>query len=147
MTPASSRNRIACRMAGGLRGVLRELLDLSFAQAEALDREDYDRLEGLAARKSLYLPALKAAMCKTEKLGWKLQDPSTYPSDETCAALLRESADLSRRLQAHDKFVLAQMLVHRSRVGERLDGLMMKRQAAAGYRAPSHRGAAIDTRR
>jgi hypothetical protein len=39
------------------------------------------------------------------------------------------------------------MLARRNQVGERLDALMVKRQAAAGYRGPSHRGVAIDTSR
>jgi hypothetical protein len=123
------------------------LFNLSLAQAEALEREVYDRLEHLVAQKSVLLPLLKSAMEAAEARGWKLGDPSTFPADETCAALLRESSDLSRRLQAHEKYVLGQMLAHRSQVGERLDALMMKRQAAAGYRGPSHRGVAIDTSR
>jgi hypothetical protein len=147
MTPASSRHRTAYRTAGSLRGVLHELFNLSLAQAEALDREDYDRLEELVAKKSTLFPLLKTAADAAEARGWKLHDPSTCPADEACAALWRESADLSRRLQAHEKYVLGQMLARRNQVGERLDALMMKRQAAAGYRAPSHRGATIDTSR
>jgi len=147
MTPASSWNRIACRTAGSLRGVLRELFNLSLTQAQALDREDYDRLEDLVAQKSALFPLLKASAGAAKARGWELHDPSTYPVDETCASLLRESADLSRRLQAHEKYVLGQMLARRNQVGERLDALMVKRQAAAGYRGPSHRGVAIDTSR
>ena len=147
MTPALSRNRAAWREAGSLRGVLRELFNLSLAQAEALDREDFDRLEELVEKKSALFPLLKSASDATEARGWKLRDPSSYPAADDCAALLRESADLSRRLQAHEKYVLGQMVTRRNQVGERLDALMMKRQAAAGYRTLSHRGATIDTSR
>jgi hypothetical protein len=147
MTSAPPRNRSDCRTADGLRGVLRELFDLSLAQAQALDREDYERLESLLARKSNVLPLLQTAMTAAEKRGWKINDPSTYPADETCASLLREAADLGRRLQAHEKYVLGQMLHQRNQVGERLDALVLKRQAAAGYRGLSQRGATIDTSR
>ena len=147
MTPALSRNRAAWRVAGSLRGVLRELFNLSLTQAEALDREDYDRLENVVAQKAVLFPVLNAAVSAAGARGWNLHDPSTYPADEECASLLRESADLSRRLQAHEKYVLGQMLARRNQVGERLDALMMKRQAAAGYRGPSHRGVTIDTSR
>ena len=147
MTPALSRNRAAWRVAGSLRGVLRELFNLSLTQAEALDREDYDELEVLIERKSLLLPLCEAAVKAVKLRGWNLHDPATFPADESCASLLKEAADLNRRLQAHEKYVLSQMLTRRNHYGERLDALTMKKQAAAGYRAPTHRGSTVDTSR
>lgn len=147
MTPVLSRNRAAWRAAGSLRGVLRELFNLSLAQAEALDREDYDELDSLIERKAQWIPPCDAAAKAVKSHGWNLHDPSTYPADESCAALLRDAADLSRRLQAHEKYVLRRMLMYRNDYGERLDALTMKKQAVAGYRVPTHRGSTVDTSR
>jgi hypothetical protein len=147
MTPTPSRRRSDCRTAESLRGILRELFDLSLAQAQALDREDYPRLETLLTRKADLFPLLQAAMSAAEKRGWSLSDPSTYPAEDGCASVLHEAAGLGRRLQAHEKYVLGQMLWRRNEVGERLNVLTLKRQALAGYRSLTRRGASIDTAR
>lgn len=147
MTPQPTRSLTAWKTAGSLRGVLRELFNLSLSQGEALERDDFDRLEELVEQKAALMPLLDAAIRAGASHGWKLHDSSTYPADESCRRLLSESAELGRRLQAHEKYILGQVVARKNQIGDRLDALMMKRQAAAGYRVPQHRGSTLDTSR
>ncbi|RPH95750.1 hypothetical protein EHM69_03445 [candidate division KSB1 bacterium] len=147
MTSKPTLMRAAHQTADGLRGVLQQLFALSLAQVDALEREDYRELERLIAAKAPLLQALPALLKSAEECGWKLYDPATFPADKSCAALLTEAADFSRRLQAHEKFVLGQVLARKAQMGERLSALACKRNAAAGYREPMNQGSMIDTAR
>jgi hypothetical protein len=144
VTSSTIAARKAVKLAGALRGLLRQLFDLSTSQMEALERNDLEGLETIAARKSELLEMLPLALEAVRAQNWALHDPSTFPKDGPCASLLNEAADLSRRLQIHEKYVLGQMVARQHQVGQRLDAIMTKRNAAAGYRVPVTRGRGID---
>jgi len=147
MTASLRAARSSRRTAEALRELFRELFRLSTAQVEALDRQDFASLEETLAKKTHLLELLAPALSEAERYGWKLHDSSTFPTSDPCADALREAAELSRRLQAHERFVLGQLLTHRDHIGHRLDAVMNKRFAAAGYRVPKARGATVDTAR
>lgn len=147
MTCATPKARGAYQTARALRSLLQELFAQSLRQMELLDCEDYDRIEDVIVKKGALLQILPAALEAARRHGWQLADPSTYPEDKMCASWIRECGDLAMRLQAHEKYCLGEMIARRSRVGERLSVLLSKRNAAAGYRAPSSRGRTIDTER
>jgi hypothetical protein len=144
VTSSTIAARKAVKLAGALRGLLRELFNLSTRQMEALERNDFEALESLAARKSELLEALPLALEAARAQKWVLHDPSTFPTDGPCAVILNEAADLSRRLQIHEKYVLGQLVARQGQVGQRLDSIMNKRNAAAGYRVPVTRGRGFD---
>jgi hypothetical protein len=140
----SREDRAALRLAAGLRGLFAELFALSTRQMELLDREDFDALEETVERKEALLQLLPPALGAARARGWELHNPASFPEGADCHALVAEAADLSRRLQAHERFCISQMLVRRQQVGDRLTAILEKRNAAAGYRVPSPYGGAID---
>ena len=144
VTSSTSAARKALKLAGALRGLLRELFALSTGQLEALERNDFEELETIVARKSELLEYLPVALDAARAQRWVLHDPATFPKDGPCGAVLQEASDLSRRLQLHEKYVLGQMLARRSQLGQRLDTILNRRNAAAGYRVPVTRGRSID---
>jgi hypothetical protein len=147
MTRAVFIARGAPQSARALRSLLQELFTLSLRQMELLEQENYAALEDLLERKSALLQMLPPVVAAARERGWKLNDPSTFPADETCARLMREAADFSVRLQAHEKYCLGEMIARRSRIGERLAVLSCKRNAASGYRAALTRGRTVDASR
>jgi hypothetical protein len=144
VTSSTMAARKALKLAGALRGLLRELFCLSTSQMEALERNDLEGLEVIAGRKSELLEALPIALEAIRAQNWNLHDPTTYPVDGACSQILTEAADLSRRLQIHEKYVLGQLVARKNQVGDRLDSILNKRNAAAGYRVPRTRGRSID---
>ncbi len=143
-TLRSIEDRAALRLAAGLRGLFRELLALSARQMELLEAEDLEGLARTVERKDALLELLPPALGAARARGWELHDPSSFPRQGSCAVLLADAADLARRLQAHERYCLGQMIVRRQQVGDRLDAILEKRNAAAGYRVlPSH-GVVLD---
>ncbi|MBU0509634.1 hypothetical protein KKH27_12475 [bacterium] len=138
--------RSADQAAGRTRELLRQLLILSAGQSDALDRADYSGLGAILDRKQTLLKELDAAIRDLRERGWDLQDPQTYSRDE-CAPILREAADLSRKLQAHERYLLGSLIALRDQVGERMNAVIRKRLAATGYRGIAANGAYIDAAR
>lgn len=130
--------------AAGFRDIARELLTLSLKQSELLDHGNYSALTDLAERKEGLLKQLAAHSAEARKRGWILHDPDTFPTEETCSGLLRETADLLRRLQSHEKYVAGLMTAQQMQIGARLDEILTKRTAAVGYGFPTLRGRAVD---
>ena len=126
------------------REILSDLFELSNRQADALNRENYEELDLLITKKADLLAALDNIVAGLKERGWELNNPTTYPKDSTIAAALRDAADISRRLQAHERYILGQMIVQRQFVGDRMDRIMQKRLAIAGYQAIRRRGQLID---
>lgn len=140
----SDEDRAALRLAAGLRGLCRELLALSTRQLELLDCDDFEALADTVDRKDALLQLLPPALAAARDRGWELHDPASFPPEGSCALLLRDAADLARRLQAHERYCLSQMIARRRQVGERLVAILEKRNAAAGYRVLQTRGAVLD---
>jgi hypothetical protein len=147
MTRSVLTERRAHRTAKALRDLFHHLFELSEQQMDTLEREDFENLESLAARKAELLTLIPRAVEEAKQYGWMLHDPSTFPSEGSCAALVREAADLARRLQAHERYVLGQMVVRKNAIGTRLDAILENRNAAAGYRVMNAHGSTIDTAR
>ena len=147
MTRARSKAREAYTIARALRSLLQELFTQSLRQMELLECEDYETLEEVVLKKSALLDMLPPVLEAAKSQGWQLHDPSTYPEDRTCALWIREAADLSTRLQAHEKYCLGEMITRQGRVGDRLTRLLGKRNAVAGYRVPLTRGNTVNTER
>ncbi|HEY3295788.1 MAG TPA: hypothetical protein VGL38_10135 [bacterium] len=147
MTGATFKARGAYPTARALRSLLQELFAQSLRQIELLECEDYEALDEVLTRKACLAEMLAAVLEQARKLGWELQDPSTYPVQGPCVPVIRDAAELSTRLQAHEKYCLGEMIARKSRIGERLTSLLNRRTAAAGYRIPRVRGNTIDTER
>jgi hypothetical protein len=120
---------------------------MSTRQMELLDQENYDDLEEVLARKGVLLNMLPAAIEAGSRLGWSLANPESYPTESGCAELIAEAADLSRRLQAHERYCLSQAAVRRNQIDDRIAVMMNRRHAASGYAVPRSRGGRLDTAR
>jgi hypothetical protein len=140
-------SEVALQTATVLRDLMRRLFTLSIRQMEMLDREDYGALEQTLTEKATLLNVLPAALEAGSRLGWKLHDPATYPTEAESAKRVCEAADLSRRLQAHERFSLSQALARRSLMDERMSALFSRRHAASGYAVPRTHGGLLDTAR
>lgn len=130
--------------ASAARELLEMLFDLSNRQGDALNREDYSALEGLLTEKSDLLTKFQEAVNSLREMGWDLNNPTTYPKDSAVAATLREASDISRKLQAHERYVLGQMIVQRQLAGDRMDAILQKRMAVTGYSISRERGGIFD---
>jgi|WetSurMetagenome_2_1015567.scaffolds.fasta_scaffold491826_2 BMFP domain-containing protein YqiC len=144
MTKSLTDQRTARQTAAAVRDLLRALMALSVEQMDAVEREDYEAANSMADRKEAYLQLLPTGIERLQQCGWYLKDASTWPTDGPCAPLVREAGDLARRLQAHERYVIGQMVARKRRIADRLDVILKKRHAAAGYQVPSERGQAID---
>jgi len=144
MTRTSTADRPELAAADAVRNYLNNLFELSIRQGEALCREDFESLENLIDQKADLLRMLDVASEKLRKMGWDLHNPSTYPKEVTSSSALREAADISRKLQAHERYILGQMIAQRQLVGDRLDAILQKRLAVTGYRTHRSHGGIVD---
>lgn len=129
-----SAGRPAYRAAGRLRDRLQELLSLSLAQADAFHRGDQEALLKLLSRKDVLLENLNESMQEAGRWDWDLHRPESFPRDVACAKILSEAADLSRRLQAHERHIMGKLMAASEQIGNRLNNVARKRRAAVGYR-------------
>lgn len=130
--------------ASAARELLEKLFNLSNRQGDALNREDYSALDELLTEKSDLLAQLQETVKGLRVMGWDLNNPTTYPKDSAVAAVLREASDISRKLQAHERYVLGQMIVQRQFAGDRMDAILQKRMAVTGYSVSRERGGIFD---
>jgi hypothetical protein len=147
MTRSTSQERTARQLATTVRDLLRALMALSVRQMEAIERDDLDQALLVAEQKEALLQLLPGGVERFRQQGWNVHQPATWPPSGPCAPLVREVGDLARRLQAHERYVMGQMVIRKSRIADRLNIIMQKRHAAAGYHVPSTSGHAIDTAR
>ena len=132
--------RSALRAAGRLRDRLRELLTLSLEQADAVRRADHDALRELLTRKDALIGELRGNVDETQHRGWNLRRPDSFSGGIACVRILGEAAELSRRLQAHERHIIGKLTVAREQIESRLNRVGQKRRAATGYRASGASG-------
>ncbi|MDD5088422.1 MAG: hypothetical protein PHI18_06465 [bacterium] len=136
--------RPALRAAGQLRDRLRKLMALSLQQADAVQRADHDALGVLLDRKDELIGELRDSVEEMRNRGWKLRQADTFTGGIACMRILGEAADLSRRLQAHERHVIAQLASACEHVETRLQSVGRKRRAAMGYRVNRAAGKRLD---
>jgi hypothetical protein len=141
----SLQMRTAAREAAAVRDLLRMLFTLSENQLTALDREDYAGAAQIAQQKEELLPMLPICISRLSELGWTFQNPAAWPPGGCIAAVLQEANDLARRLQAHERYMMGQMMMRKNRAADRLTVILRTRHAAAGYQKATSRGATVDT--
>lgn len=130
-----------------LRCRLEELFAVSTDQLDALDRGDLNRLSVLADEKERLLGQVSNSMDQVRGAGCDPLDPATYPLDRQAADDLRSSGDLFRRYQAHEKYVLDQVVVRRNEIGRKLAAQTVQKLAVGGYRPSAARGRVLDRMR
>jgi hypothetical protein len=135
----------AAREAAAVRDLFRTLFALSENQLAALDREDYAGATQIAQQKEELLPLLPICMSRMSELGWTFQNPASWLAESSVAAVLQEANDLARRLQAHERYMMGQMILRKNRAADRLTILLRTRHAAAGYQKATSHGATVDT--
>ena len=130
-----------------LRCRLEELFAVSTDQLDALDRGDLNKLNILSDEKERLLRQVSNSMEKVRGVGCDPLNPATYPSDRQAADDLRMSGDLFRKYQAHEKYVLDQVVVRRNEIGRKLAAHTVQKLAVGGYRPPASRGRILDRMR
>jgi hypothetical protein len=135
----------AAREATAVRDLLRTLFALSESQLAALDREDYAAATQIAQQKEELLPLLPIGVSRLSERGWALHNTASWPLERALASVLQEASDLARRLQAHERYMMGQMVMRKNRAADRLTTILRARHAAAGYQKAAARGATVDT--
>ncbi len=111
-----------------LHQIFAKLFDLSTKQMEALDNENYDKLSNLLSEKDDVLSELKTLDHESLGINKILNMAARKESEEGFG--LRE---LVRRYQAHEKYIVRQIQLRMSSVGEKLRSIRTRKSAASGY--------------
>jgi len=112
-----------------LHQLFAQLFDLSTKQMEALDNENYDRLASLLSEKDEVLSQLKKLDEESTDINQILQTAARSGSESG-----RSLRELVSKYQAHEKYIVRQVQIRMSAVGERLKALRLRKSAASGYR-------------
>ena len=134
----------ALRACEHLRDTLKELMAVSIAQLEALDRFEETALIKLVRKKETLLAALSGAVEAIKSHGWSLTDHQADPSDKRCKLVLSEAREWSRKVIAHDRYMVSQMSSRKSDVANELVRVAGKLSAVSGYRHETARGRTLD---
>ena len=122
-----------------LHRLFAELFDLSTQQMEALDNDNYDRLAELLSQKDDKLRELKSLSSEPDHVTHILNKAACEGTVEGIG--LRE---LVRRYQAHEKYIVRQVQLKMSAVGEKLKRIRVKKSAASGYNSRNNKISRFD---
>jgi hypothetical protein len=112
-----------------LHQLFAKLFDLSTQQMEALDNENFDRLAELLSQKDEVIAQLKSLDGGSCDINQILQAAAQSGSENS-----RSLRELVRKYQAHEKYIVRQVQIRMSSLGERLKALRIRKSAASGYR-------------